>query len=338
MKNINTSRRSLVVFALCAAVCSMPVAARAAPAAETAGVGGYPNRPLKLVVPLPPGGGADIVARLIADRLGRRLGQQVLIENRGGGSGTIGAAEVAHANPDGYTLLLGTATTHAIIISLVKKLGYDPIKDFTPITLVADLPLILVVNSSVPVNSLQELIAYARARPGKMNFGSTSNGSSIHLAGEMLNIVAGIKVVHVPYKGAAPALTDLLGGRFSFMFSTIPPVLQYVKNGQLKALAVASTQRTPLMPDLPTTAQAGAPGVLASSWNGILAPAGTPEDIIKLLNREIVTIMKTPDMEKRLLTLGVEAKYDTPAEFAAFMTRETERYAKVVQVSGAKID
>jgi tripartite-type tricarboxylate transporter receptor subunit TctC len=293
---------------------------------------------VKLVVPLPPGGGADIVARLIADRLGKRLGQQVLIENRGGGSGTIGAVEVAHASPDGYTLFLGTATTHAIISSLVHKLGYDPVKDFTPITLVADLPLILVVNSSVPVNSLQELIAYARARPGKMNFGSTSNGSSIHLAGEMLNIVAGIKAVHIPYKGAAPALTDLLGGRFSFMFSTIPPVLQYVKNGQLKALAVASAERTPLMPDLPTTAQAGAPGVLASSWNGVMAPAGTPQDIIKLLNREIVAIMKTPDMQKRLLTLGVEAKYDTPEEFTAFMQRETDRYAKVVKVSGAKID
>jgi tripartite-type tricarboxylate transporter receptor subunit TctC len=336
MNNINRTRRNFAVSILFVAAMAGPMAAWAAPAATTAS--GYPNRPLKLVVPLPPGGGADIVARLIADRLGKRLGQQVLIENRGGGSGTIGAVEVAHATPDGYTLFLGTATTHAIISSLVQKLGYDPVKDFTPITLVADLPLILVVNSSVPVNSLQELIAYARARPGKMNFGSTSNGSSIHLAGEMLNIVGGIKVVHIPYKGAAPALTDLLGGRFSFMFSTIPPVLQYVKNGQLKALAVASAERTPLMPDLPTTAQAGAPGVLASSWNGVMAPAGTPQDIIKLLNREIVTIMKTPDMQKRLLTLGVEAKYDTPEEFTVFMQRETERYAKVVKVSGAKID
>jgi tripartite-type tricarboxylate transporter receptor subunit TctC len=336
--SIDTSRRRLVLAALCAAGGAGSAAGLAAASIRQGAGSDYPTRPVRLIVPLPPGGGADIVARLICSQLSQRLGQQVLVENKGGGGGVIAAELVAHADADGYTLLLGTATTHAIDVSLIKKLGYDPVKDFAPISLVASLPLILVLNPSVPVDSLQELIVYARARPGKLNFGSTSNGSSIHLAGEMLNMVAGIEVVHIPYKGAAPALTDLLGGRFTFMFTTIPPVLQYVRSGQLKALAVASAARTPLMPELPTTAEAGAPGVEASSWNGILAPAGTPREVVKRLNKEVVAIMQAPEMRQRLLALGVEAKDDTPEEFAAFMKQDTDRYAKVVKVSGAKID
>lgn len=302
------------------------------------GGGSYPTRPIRLIVPLPPGGGADIVARLIAQRLSVSLGVSVVVDNRAGGGTVIGAEIVARAAPDGYTLLLGTATTHAINRSLVKSLPYDPVKDFEPVTLVAVLPLILVMHPSVPASSLQELLAYARQNPGKVYFASTGNGSSIHLAGEMLKMVGQVDMVHVPYKGAAPALTDLLGGRVQFMFSTIPPVLPYVQSGKLKALCVASAKRSVLLPGLPTTAQAGAPGVEASSWNGILAPAGTPKEIVSRLNAEIVEIMKQPDLTERLRTAGVEPLYSTPGEFGRYIAEETARYAHVVEVSHATID
>jgi tripartite-type tricarboxylate transporter receptor subunit TctC len=335
--SVNTSRRSLVLSTLCVAG---GMAAGVSPAAMTAAAAEerYPDKPIRWIVPLPPGGGGDIVARLVAERLTQRLGQQVIVENKGGGGGIIGAEFVAHAPPDGYTILLCNATTHAINASLVKNLGYDPVKDYTPVELIASLPLILVVDARIPVNTLPELIAYARQRPGQLSFGSTSNGSSIHLAGEMLNMAAGIKVIHVPYRGAAPALTDLLGGRFAYMFTTIPPVLQYVRNGQLRALAVASNERSPLLPDLPTTAEAGAPGVVATSWLGVVGPAGMPQAAVSRLNRELAAIMAMPDLQKRLAEMGVEPKHDTPAQFATFMKEETARYAKAVQASGAHID
>ena len=245
-----------VVCALTAAFAFLASLPRASAQSPT-----YPSRPIRFIVPLPAGGGADIVARIVAERLTKSLGQQVLVDNRAGGGTVIGADLAAKSPPDGYTLLLGTATTHAINASLVRKLPYDPVRDFTPITLVAVLPQIIVSHPSLPVVSLQEFIALARKRPGEIFFASTGNGSANHLGGEMLNVVAGLRNVHVPYKGAAPALTDLLAGQVQFMFTTIPPALPHVKARRLRALAVANAKRSFLLPDLPTTAESGAPGV-----------------------------------------------------------------------------
>jgi tripartite-type tricarboxylate transporter receptor subunit TctC len=262
----------------------------------------------------------------------------VIIDNRPGGGTVIGADLVAHAAPDGYTMLLGTATTHAINTSLVKKLPYDPVRDFSPVSLVAVLPLIMVANSALPADTLPELIALARKRPGEILFGSTGNGSTIHLAGEMLNTVAKVQMVHVPYRGAALALTEMLAGQIQFMFTTIPPALPHLKTGRLKAITVANAKRSTLLPDVPTTAEGGAPGVEASSWNGVLFPRGTSPEIIARIGRELAAIMSQADVRERLSTAGVETLISTPAEFTAFMAAETARYAKVVKTSGARVD
>jgi tripartite-type tricarboxylate transporter receptor subunit TctC len=299
---------------------------------------GYPTKSLRFIVPLPPGGGADIVARTVAERLSKNLGQQVLVDNRAGGGTVIGAELAARSPPDGYTLLLGTATTHAINQSLVKKLPYDPIRDFSPIALVAVLPQVIVAHPSLPAANLRGLVDLARKRPGEINFASTGNGSANQLGAEMLKSAAKVNMVHVPYKGASPALVDLLAGNVQFMFTTIPPALQHVKGGKLKALAVAHSQRSVLMPDIPTTAEAGSPGVEASSWNGILVPAGTPKDVIAKLHAEISNVMKQNDVRDRLIASGVEPQVNTPAEFAAYIESETGRYAKVIRESGARVD
>lgn len=298
----------------------------------------YPTRPLRFVVPLPPGGGADLVARTVAERMGKSLGQQVVVDNKPGGGTVIGADLVAHSPPDGYTLLLGTATTHAINASLVKKLPYDPVRDFSPVSLIAVLPLILVAHPSLPAHSLKDLIALARRRPNQIFFASTGNGSSIHLAGEMLKKVAHVQMVHVPYKGASPALTDVLAGQVQFMFTTIPPALPHVKSGRLNVFAVANAKRSMLLPAVPTTAEAGASGVEASSWNGVLVPAGTSKEIVARLHSELVEIMNANDVRDRLATAGVEPVTNTPPEFAAYMASETARYADVVKASGARVD
>ena len=259
----------------------------------------YPNKPVRFVVPLPPGGGADIVARTVGQKLGEAFGQQIIIDNRAGGGTVIGAELVAKAAPDGYTLLLATATTHAINSSLHKKLPYDPIRDFAPISLVANLPLVLVAHPSLAANSVTELIALAKAKPGELFFASTGNGSSIHLAGELLNSKAHVKMVHVPYKGAAPAVTDLLGGQVQFMFTTIPPVLPHLRTHRLKALAIATPKRSSLMPDVPTVSESGISGVEAYSWNGVVVPAGTAKEVITQLHAEIVKIMRMQDVVDR---------------------------------------
>jgi tripartite-type tricarboxylate transporter receptor subunit TctC len=319
------------VFA-CAIACALFAFGASAHAAD------WPSRPIRFVVPLPPGGGADLVARTIGEKLNRTLGQQIIIDNRPGGGTVIGADLVAHAAPDGHTMLLGTATTHAINASLVKKLPYDPVRDFSPVTLVAVLPLILVANAALPADTLRDLIALARKRPGEILFGSTGNGSTIHLAGEMLKTVARVQMVHVPYRGASLALTELLAGQIQFMFTTIPPALPHLKSGRLKALTVANAQRSALLPDVPTTAEGGAPGVEASSWNGVLVPRGTAAEIIARLNRELTAIMQQSEVRERLSTAGVEPLISNPAEFTAFMAAETARYAKVVKISGARVD
>ena len=298
----------------------------------------YPSRPIRFIVPIAAGGGADLVARVIAERLSRNLGQQVVVENRAGGGTVIGAELVARSPADGYTWLLGTATSHAINASLVKKLPYDPVKDFAPIALVAVLPQIIVIHPALPAASLKDFIALAKKRPGEILFGSPGNGSNNQLGAEMLNIVAGIKTLHVPYKGAGPAITDLLAGHLQFMFTTIPPALPQVKAGRLRALAVAGAKRSALLPELPTTAEQGARGVEAASWNGILLPAGAPRDIITRLHAEIGVVMKQPEVIERLAGAGVEAAMMSPEEFAAYIESETARYAKVVKSSGARVD
>ena len=331
---MNQTRRNFVAGAMLATG-GASFLAREALAADDAS---WPDRPVRLVVPLPPGGGADLVARLIAEKLTARLGQSVVVENRAGGGTAIGAQLVASAKPDGYTLLLGTATSHAINVTMVKNLPYNALKDFTPISLVADLPLILVVHPSVPANTLPELVAYVRSRPGKVNFASTGNGSSIQLAGEMLKIEGKLQMTHVPYQGASPALVDVLGGRVEMMFSTIPPVLQHVTSGKLKALCVASPKRTRLMPSLPSTAELGFPGVVANSWNGILAPANAPRQAVDRLSKELSVVMQMPDVIDKLKAAGVEPVSNSPQEFAQYIQSEITRYARVVQVSGATID
>ncbi len=298
----------------------------------------YPVRPIRFIVPLPPGGGADLVARIVAERLSKNLNQQVLVDNRAGGGTVIGADLAAKSAPDGYTLLLGTATTHAINASLVKKLPYDPVRDFSPISLVAVLPQIIVAHPSLPANTLPELIALARKRPGEILFASTGNGSANHLGAEMLKRVANLNVVHVPYKGAGPSITDLLAGQTQFMFTTIPPALPHVKGGRLKALAVAHAKRSALLPQLPTTAEGGAPGVEASSWNGVLVRAGTAQSVITRLHTELSAIMTLPELRERLAAAGVEPMINTPDEFASYIASETARYARVIASSGARID
>lgn len=331
---MNQTRRNFVAGALLASGGSSFLAQQAFAADDAS----WPDRPIRLVVPLPPGGGADIVARLIAEKLTTRLGQSVVVENKAGGGTAIGAQSVATAKPDGYTLLLGTATSHAINVTMVKNLPYNALKDFTPISLVADLPLILVVHPSVPANTLPELVAYVRSRPGKVNFASTGNGSSIQLAGEMLNIEGKLQMTHVPYQGASPALIDVLGGRVEMMFSTIPPVLQHINTGKLKAICVASPKRTRLMPSLPSTGELGFPGVVANSWNGILAPANAPRQAVERLSKELSVVMQMPDVIDKLKTAGVEPVSNTPQEFAQYIQSEITRYARVVQISGATID
>jgi tripartite-type tricarboxylate transporter receptor subunit TctC len=298
----------------------------------------FPSRPIRFVVPIAPGGGADLVARVIAERLSRNLGQQVVVENRAGGGTVIGTESVARSAADGYTWLLGTATSHAINASLLKKLPYDPVKDFAPIALVAVLPQIIVIHPALPATSLKDFIALAKKRPGEILFGSPGNGSNNQLGAEMLNIVTGIKTLHVPYKGAGPAITDLLAGHLQYMFTTVPPALPQVKAGRLRALAVASAKRSTLLPDLPTTAEQGARGVEAASWNGILLPAGAPREIITRLHAEIGAVMKQPEVIERLAGAGVEPAMMTPEEFAAYIESETARYAKVVKASGGKLD
>jgi tripartite-type tricarboxylate transporter receptor subunit TctC len=298
----------------------------------------YPARPVRFVVAFPPGGGTDIIARSIAQKLGERLGQQVLIDNRPGAGGNIGTDLVAKSSPDGYTLLMGSAGPLAINASLFARMPFDPIKDLAPVTLAASTPNVLVVHPSLPAATVRELIALAKARPGEINFASSGHGTPAHLAGELFNSMAGVKLIHVPYKGAAPALADLLGGQVQLMFSTMPPALPHVKDGKLRALAVTSLKRSPAAPDLPTVDEIALPGFEANTWHGVVVPAGTPGAIVARLNREIVAILHLPDVVERLSGQGAEALGSTPEEFAAYIKSESVKWAKVVRDSGAKAE
>jgi tripartite-type tricarboxylate transporter receptor subunit TctC len=298
----------------------------------------YPARPIKLIVPQSAGGGADILARTIGEKLSQSLGQSVVIDNRPGAAGIIGTEAVAKAAPDGYTLVMGAISTHAINKSLYPTLPYDPVKDFAPVTLVATAPLLVVVHPSVPVNSTRELIALAKAKPGQLNFSSAGSGNSTHLAGELFKTMAHVDLVHVPYKGATPAETDLMGGQVQVMFTSILSGLPHAKAGKMKALAVTSARRSSIVPDLPTVAETGLPGYDVNPWYGLFAPAGTPPAIVDRLNREVVRILQLPDVKQRFATLGAEPVGNTPAQFAAFVDAEIAKWSKVVADSGAKAD
>jgi len=313
------------------------IAAGATPLANAADEA-YPSKPIRLVVPFPAGGPLDVVARAIGQKLTDAWGQPVIIDNRPGAGGNIGADLVAKSAPDGYTILEGALSTHAVNVSLYGKMPYDPIRDFAPITLVAVTPNVLVLNPSVPANSVQELIAYAKAHPGKLSFGSGSNGSAGHLAGEAFKAEAGVDMVHIPYKGGAPAMQALLAGDTQLMFDNLSNSTPQLKAGKIKALAVTTAKRSALAPELPTLAEAGLPGLDIYTWWGFLAPAGTPKEIIAKWNAEVTRILVTPEMKAFFAQQGAEPAPTSPEEFSALIRREITKYAKIVKDSGAKVD
>ena len=311
------------------------VAAALAPALDA--FAQYPTRPVRLVVAYPPGGPVDIVARTLGQAMAAPLGQPVVIDNRAGASGIIGTEHVARAAPDGYTLLL-TSTPLTIQESLYKKLPYSALRDFTYVAAAGTGPQMLVVHEAVPAQNLRELIALAKAQPGKLNFASPGAGGANHLAAEMLKTMAGIEATHVPYKGFAPAEADLLGGRITFMFSSLPAAMQHVRTGRLRAIGVTSVQRARSAPDVPTLAEAGLPGFEVSSWYGVVGPAAMPQDVIMKINAAVNTALESATMKERLATLGVEAPPSTPDQYAEFIRRDIGKWAKVVKDSGATAD
>jgi tripartite-type tricarboxylate transporter receptor subunit TctC len=299
----------------------------------------YPTKPVRMVVGFPPGGGTDVVARIIVPRLGENLGQPVVIENRPGATGTVAAEMVAKSPPDGYTIMMGHVSVNAIAPSLFPKLPYDVIKDFAPVTLAASVPHIITVHPSLPVTSLKELIVYLKARPGKLTFPSAGNGSTPHLAGEMFKSLAGVEIVHVPYKGTGQSMQDLLSGQHLVGFDTMPASAPYVRSGKLRALAVTGPRRVAEFPDLPTVEEAGVPGYQLTTWYGVFAPAGTPAAIVNKLHADITRAMEAPDTRERLAAIGVDDTVTrTPEEFAVIVRDDTARYAKVVKDAGLKID
>jgi tripartite-type tricarboxylate transporter receptor subunit TctC len=299
----------------------------------------YPAKPIRFVVPFPPGGPLDIMGRGVAQKLQEAWGQPVVVDNRPGAGGGIGADLVAKSPGDGYTLLMGAVSTHAINPSLYAKIPYDPQKDFVPVALVAQVPNILVVNPSLPVHSVKELIDYARAKPGSLSFGSGSTGSTGHLAGELFKTEARVDMVHIPYKGGAPAMQDLLAGQTQLMFDNLANALPQVKAGKLRALAVTTLKRAPAVPDLPTVAESGLPGFDLTTWFGVFVPAGTPRATVVQLNAEIVKALASKDLADRLAAMGAApSENNTPESFAAFVRAEAAKYAQVVKSSGARVD
>jgi tripartite-type tricarboxylate transporter receptor subunit TctC len=298
----------------------------------------YPSKPILMVVPFAPGASTDITARTVAQKLAEAWKQQVVVENRPGASGNIGTDFVAKAAPDGYTLIMGAIGTHATNASLFKKMPYDTLNDFAPVAHVANVTLVLVVHPSLKVNSLKELIAYAKANPGKLNYASGGNGASQHLAMELFKNMTGVDMLHVPYKGSANALSDLLGGRVQLMFADMPLVLNQIQAGKLRALSVGDSKRSPALPDIPTTAEAGLAGYQAAAWYGVFAPARTPKEIVTKLNREIAKLLTTNDVKTRLASLGAQAVGGSPEDFRRFQESEMHRWAKVIKSANITIE
>lgn len=297
----------------------------------------YPNKPVRLILPFPPGGAVDTLGRIIGPGLSEALGQQVVMENRPGAAGNIGAEIVAKSPPDGYTVLMG-AIPISISVSVYSKLGYDLVRDLAPVSLLASTPNIVVVHPSVPAKSVKELIALARARPGQLDFASSGSGGSPHLAGALFNNLAGTKMNHIPYKGGGPAVIALVAGECSVGFATAPSVIHHLKSGRLRGLAVTSAQRTPLVPDLPTVSEAGIPGYEAGAWQGLLVPTGTRREIISRLETESSKVLKLPEVKERLDATGLTPIGSTPEEFAAYLRSEIEKWGKVARSVGMRVD
>lgn len=313
---------------LAALFAALPAAADAQP---------YPSKPIRFVVPFPAGGIADVMARVIGQKLNEAWNQPVVVENRAGAGGNIGAEIVARSPPDGYTLIMGSIGTHSVNVSLFSRLPFDPVRDFAPVALVIKADGLLVLHPSVPVKTVKELIALARARPGQLAYATAGNGTASHLAGELFKSMAKVDIVPIPYKGNVPAITNLLGGQTSMLFATMPTVLPQVKAGRLRALAVTGAQRSPAAPDVPAMAET-LPGFEVTNWIGVFAPAGTPADIVARLNAEIMRIMRLPEVQSRLANEGAKFTPTTPGEFAAFVQSEITKWGKVIKESGARVD
>ncbi|MGE8616123.1 MAG: Bug family tripartite tricarboxylate transporter substrate binding protein [Achromobacter veterisilvae] len=313
------------------AILGLAMALGTAGTAGAQGAPAYPTKPVTINVPFSAGGTTDILARVIGQRLSERWGVSVVVENKPGAGGNIGTAQVARSAPDGYTLVMGTIGTHAINPSLYKSMPYDAIKDFAPITRTAMVPNALVVPKDAPYNTVKELIAYGKSHPGKLTFGSSGHGSTLHMSGETFKMMTGVDMVHVPYKGSTPAVTDLLGGQISMIFDNLPSALPHIKAGRLKVLAVTSAQRSEQLPEVPTVAEAGVPGYEVVSWFGLWAPARTPDGVVAEINKQVVDIIRTPDMQKQIRDQGAVPQPDSPAEFAAFIGSESKKWAEVVR-------
>ncbi|TAG50377.1 MAG: tripartite tricarboxylate transporter substrate binding protein [Betaproteobacteria bacterium] len=298
----------------------------------------FPNKPIKIVVPFTAGGTTDILARAVGGELQKALGQPVVIENRAGAGGNIGADVVAKSPADGYTLLMGTVGTHGINVTLYPKMPYDAVKDFSPVSLVAGVPNVLVAAPNFAPNTVKEVIDLARKEAGKLTFASSGSGTSIHLSAELFKMLTKTDMTHVPYKGSAAALPDVMSGQVNIMFDNAPTVVPHIRGGKLKAIAVTSTKRSPALPNVPTVAEAGVEGFDASSWFGVLAPAGTPKDIVDKLSQTIAKALQTPEMRERLSSQGADAVGSTPEQFAAHIKSEIDKWARVVRASGAKVD
>ena len=298
----------------------------------------YPVKPVTIVVPFAPGGTTDILARIVGQGMQTELGQPFVVDNRAGAGGNIGASLAAKAAGDGYTLFMGTVGTHAINQALYKKMPFDPVKDFAPISRVATVPNLLVAHPSQPYKTVKELIAYAKANPGKVTFGSPGSGASPHVSGELFKSMTGTDLLHVPYKGSAPAMTDLLGGQINIMFDNMPSAIQHVRSGKLRPIAVTTAKRSPEMPDIPTIAEAGVPGYEAMSWFGLFAPAATPKPVLDKLNAALVKVLNQADVKKKIAEQGGDVVAETPEQFAAFIKSETAKWGKVVKESGATVD
>jgi tripartite-type tricarboxylate transporter receptor subunit TctC len=298
----------------------------------------YPSQTIKIVVPFPPGGGVDVVARVIAPRLTELLGQAVIIENRGGAGGSLGATAVAQAPHDGYTLLLGTASTHGTNPNVYSKLAYDPVRDFAPVALITSAPLVLLANNDVPVKTTADLIALAKAKPGTLSFGSYGTGSSNHLVAELLNTMAGIETNHIPYRGSAPMMTDLIGGRIQFAFDGVAATLGYIRGGTVRLLGISSIKRTPLHPDEPTIAESAVPGFDATVWFGLFAPAGTPKAAVDLLNSKINVALQQPEVREGFLKVGNEPVGGGPDVLAAKVQAELQKWTTIVRDKNIHIE
>jgi tripartite-type tricarboxylate transporter receptor subunit TctC len=317
---------------------ALAAAARAL-APQFAAADGYPEKPIRFVVPYAAGGTTDLLSRAIAQRLAEALGQAVVPDNRPGAGGNLGADIVAKSPPDGYTLLMAPVSPMAINVTLYgNKMSFNPEKDFAPVTLVAKVPLVLVVHPSVPVKNLPELIALAKAKPGRLNYGSAGNGSSNHLVGEMLKTAAGIDLVHIPYRGGGPGMMALVAGQIDLLVGQVPTVQAMVNAGRLRAIAVSGATRSPALPEVPTMSESGLPGFDATAWYSIVVPTGTPKPIISRLHAELVKILKSPDIRERLVSEGADVETSTPEELAAFVRSEIAKWSKAVRDSGTKLD